>query len=208
MLCDYRKQKSPLSNTTPSVHSSITTSFTASLCSAKTSEDKIGHKLRRQPGCTAIPDGMTEFVVRLTNSDATGMNTRNRVENEVAMINLVGAALNHYNPKVVPSVYGWGSAAAESSQGWILQELMPGVPVDAAFDTMDLQSKKIILAQMAKMLSEMKNHRLPRSITGYGGLTFDSAGRIVSGPITNVDAGPWHSYEDHTRRGSRLPLSG
>lgn len=50
----------------------------------------------------------------------------------------------------MPSVYGWGSAAAESSQRWILQELMPGAPADAALDaalySMDLQSKKAILA--------------------------------------------------------------
>lgn len=163
--------------------------------------------MKQQPGCKAIPDGMSEFIVRLTNPAADGMNTENRVENEVAMIDLVGAALSHYNPKVVPSVYGWGSAAGESSQGWILQELMPGAPVDVALDNMDLQNKKAIFAQMAGMLSAMQKYRLPSSITGFGGLTFNSAGRIVSGPMTSVDAGPWPSYEEQFKGRLRVALA-
>lgn len=163
--------------------------------------------MQQQTGCKAIPDGVTEFVVRLTNPNADGMNTDNRVENEVTMINLVAAALSHYNPKVVPSVYGWGSAGAESSQGWIVQELMPGAPVDVAFDSMDLQNKKAIFAQMAGMLSEMQKYCLPPSITEFGGLTFDSAGRIVSSLMTSVDAGPWPSYEEQYKGRLRVALA-
>ncbi|KAL9119974.1 MAG: hypothetical protein Q9187_003472 [Circinaria calcarea] len=123
------------------------------------------------------------------------MNKKNRVENEVAIINLVAAALSHFDPKVVPRVYGWGSAAAESSQGWILQELMQGVPVDNALDGMDLQGKRAIFAQMSEMLSALQKYQLPQSITGFGGVTFDAAGCIVSAAMTSVDAGPWPSYE-------------
>lgn len=36
-------------------------------------------------------------------------------------------------------------------------------------------------------------------ITGFGGLTFDSAGRMVSGPMTSVGAGPWPSYEEQNK---------
>lgn len=145
--------------------------------------------------------------MRLTNSEADGMSTKNRVENEVAIISLVGAALTHHNPKVVPSVYGWGSAAAQSSQGWILQELMPGTPADAALDSMDLQGKKAICAQMSNMLSEMQKYRLPSSIKDFGGLTFDPDGRIVSGPVTTVDAGPWPSYEESYKGRLKVALA-
>ena len=163
--------------------------------------------MQLKTGCKTIPDGATEFIVRLTNPIAEGMNTENRVENEVAMLNLVGSALSHHNPKVVPSVYGWGSAAGESSQGWILQELMPGAPLDVALESMDLQDKKAIFAQMAGMLSEMQKFRLPSSITEFGGLTFDSAGRIVSGLMTIVDAGPWPSYEEQYKGRFRAVLA-
>ena len=182
--------------------------YRLTLSSATTSEDNTKETLmQQQAGCKAIPAGVTEFIVRLTNPNADGMNTENRVENEVAMINLVGAALSHYNPKVVPSVYSWGSAAAESSQGWMLQELMLGAPVDVAFDSMDLQNKKAIFAQMVGMLSEMQKYRLLPSITGFGGLTFDSAGRIVSSRMTSVDAGPWPSYEEQYKGRLRVALA-
>ena len=134
--------------------------------------------------------------MRLSNPDAVELNTENRVENEVAIMNLMSAALGHYNPKVVPSVYGWGSAAVRFSQGWILQELMPGTPVDKALYDMDLPGKRIILAQMSEILSAMQSYRLPPSIEGFGGLTFDTAGRIVSGRLTSADAGPWSSYQE------------
>ena len=117
------------------------------------------------------------------------------MEKEVALINLIGAALSNRHPKVVPSVYGWGSAAAESSQGWILQELMPGTPLDAALDNMDIQGKKAIFAQMCEMLR------------GFWGLTFDSAGRIVSGPMTSVDSGPWSSYEESYKERLNVALA-
>ena len=161
----------------------------------------------RQPGCVAMPNGVTTFIMRLTNSDANGMNKQNRVENEVAIINLVAAALNHFEPKVVPRVYGWGSAAAESSQGWILQELMPGTSVDAALGEMDLRGQKGIFRQMCEMLSAMQKYRLPPSITGFGGVTFDDAGRTVSAVMTSVDAGPWPSYEDSFKGRLKVALA-
>lgn len=150
----------------------------------------------RQPGCVPVPHGTTAFIIRLTNPDAVGMNKNNRVENEVAIINLVSAALTKVNMNVVPSVFGWGSAAAESSQGWILQQLMPGTPLDATFDVMDRETKSVIFAQMVKMLSAIQNYQLPKSITGFGGVTYDKAGRPVSAAMTSVDAGPWPSYEE------------
>ncbi|KAI1078276.1 phosphotransferase enzyme family-domain-containing protein [Whalleya microplaca] len=149
----------------------------------------------RQPGCDPIPDGTKQFILRLTNPDAEGMSPETRVENEVAMINLAAAALRGFQPSVVPSVYAWGSAATESSQGWIIQELMPGESVDESFASMDLQQKKLILSQMAKLLKALQDYQLPESITGLGGVTFDENGRVVSAAMTSVGAGPWPSYE-------------
>ena len=149
-----------------------------------------------QPGCVPVPHGTTAFVMRLTNPLAVGMNKNNRVENEVAIINLVSAALTKVDMHVVPSVFGWGSAAAESSQGWILQELMPGTPLDATFNAMDRMTKSVIFAQMAKMLSAIQKYELPKTITDFGGVTYDKAGCPVSAAMTSVDAGPWPSYED------------
>ncbi|KAI1779523.1 hypothetical protein F4818DRAFT_143589 [Hypoxylon cercidicola] len=148
-----------------------------------------------QPGCVSIPDGTTEFIMRLNNPDAEGMNRETRIENEVAMISLASAALTCFRPSVVPSVYAWGSAASKSSQGWIIQELMPGESVDESFASMDLEQKKQIFLQMAKLLKALQDYKLPESITGFGGVTFNENGRVVSAAMTSVGAGPWPSYE-------------
>ncbi|KAI0898664.1 hypothetical protein F4806DRAFT_507438 [Annulohypoxylon nitens] len=149
----------------------------------------------RQPGCNPIPDGTEQFIVRLTNPEAEGMSPETRVENEVAMINLAAAALRNFQPAVVPSVYAWGSAATKSGQGWIIQELMPGKSVDESFVSMDLQQKTLVLSQKAKILKALQDYQLPESITGFGGVTFDENGQIVSAAMTSVGAGPWLSYE-------------
>ncbi|KAI1174674.1 kinase-like domain-containing protein [Nemania sp. FL0916] len=157
-----------------------------------------GHASRnrtRRPGCSPVPDGIRELIVRLTNSDAYGVSRTTRVENEVAMISLAAAALSSFKPSIVPSVYAWGSAAAEASQGWIIQEFMPGEPVDEAFMSMDFTTQKMILAQQAEILKALQNYKLPSTITGFGGVTFDDNGKIVSAAMTSVGAGPWPSYE-------------
>lgn len=65
--------------------------------------DKENGACQSQPGCVAIPSGSSELILRLTNSDATGMGAATRVGNEVAMITLAAAALGPiFKPHVVP----------------------------------------------------------------------------------------------------------
>ncbi|KAH8710141.1 kinase-like domain-containing protein [Phaeosphaeriaceae sp. PMI808] len=151
----------------------------------------------RQPGTAPLPESAKEFIIRLTNPDAEGMHAQTRVENEVAIISLAAAALGGFKPHLVPNVYGWGSAASPSSQGWIIQELMPGVSVSEAFDSMSPGDKTKVLAQMADILKALQDFRLPSSIEQYGGVTFDSAGQIISTAMTSVGSGPWLLYEDY-----------
>ncbi|KAI0204949.1 kinase-like domain-containing protein [Astrocystis sublimbata] len=146
-----------------------------------------------QSGCVPIPDGTKEVIMRLTNLDAEGLSRQTRVENEVAMMRLAANALGSFKPPVVPRVYAWGSASV--SQGWILQELMPGKHVDEAFGAMTRQQKQTILSQMAELLGSLQSYQLPDSITGYGGVMFDEDSRVVSAAMTSVGAGPWPTYE-------------
>jgi hypothetical protein len=131
--------------------------------------------------------------MRLTNPDAEGMHAATRVENEVAIISLASAALRGLQPHVVPHIYGWGSA--KSGQGWILQELMPGSPVDEAFKTMDHEQKKKIFVEMTELLKGLQEYKLPKTITAFGGMTYDDAGQIISEAMPSVGAGPWPSFE-------------
>jgi hypothetical protein len=137
--------------------------------------------------------------VRLANPTAEGVHSETRVENEVAIISLSAAALKHIQPHVVPSIYAWGSAAAEA-YGWTIQELMPGTPVDEAFESMTLEQKKLILAQMAKLLKGLQGYQLPSTITGFGGVTFNENGQILSAAMPTFGEGPWSSFEAYFRR--------
>ena len=159
-----------------------------------------------QAGCVPIPAGTNALIMRLTNAAASGMNTANRVENEVAIMNIVSAALNRLGMNIVPAIYGWGSAAAKDSQGWILQQLMPGEQLDVGMKCMDLEGKNVIFAQLAKMLSAIQTCRLPGSIKHFGGLTYDAAGLHISAAMTSVNAGPWSSYEESWRDRLRVGL--
>ena len=137
------------------------------------------------------------------------------MENEVAMISLAAAALSDFEPHVVPSVYDWGgrkatasSSSSSFSQGWILQELMPGTPLDESFETMHLDEQKIILTQMAKFLQALQDFTLPEGITDFGGVTFNDSGRIISASMATVSGGPWSSYEAHFRDRLQMALQG
>lgn len=147
-----------------------------------------------QPGTVSIPHGATEFILRLTNSDAEGIHHATRVENEVAMISMVSEALCNFQPPVVPRIYGWGSAA--SGQGWILQELMAGEPLDEAFDSMALDEKRRVFDQMAGLIKGLQDFSLPDTVKGFGGVAYDGSGAIVSAAMPTVGAGPWSSIEE------------
>ncbi|KFY00530.1 hypothetical protein O988_03270 [Pseudogymnoascus sp. VKM F-3808] len=129
-----------------------------------------GHQ---QPGCVPVPNSTKVLIFRLANPDAEGMIQTTRIENEVATITLASAALSSF----VPS------------------EHMPGAPLDESFGTMEHDKKRDILAQIAKILKALQDYELPGSITGFGGVTFDTNGHIVSTAMTSVGAGPWLTYE-------------
>lgn len=44
-------------------------------------------------------------------------------------------------------------------------------------------------------MKSLQVYRLPDSITGFGGVTFDNAGRIITTAMTSVGDVPWPSYE-------------
>jgi hypothetical protein len=166
---------------------------------------KVTSATSSQPGTVPIPHGTNEFILRLTNSDAEGMHPATRVENEVALILLASEALCNFQPPVVPRIYGWGSAA--SGQGWTLQELLPGEPLDEAFESMSLDEKRRILAQMAELLKGLQGFSLPDTVKGFGGVTYDGSGAIVSAAMPSVGAGPWSSLEESFKRRLEVALA-
>ncbi|KAI5859883.1 phosphotransferase enzyme family-domain-containing protein [Durotheca rogersii] len=170
--------------------------------------DADGSRKLKHPGCVPIPAGTKDFILRLSNPDAEGMHQETRVQNEVGILTLASAALCHIKPTVVPRVFGWDGASRDHL-GWILEELMPGVPLAEPFDkTMTFVQKREILAQMARLLKALQDYLLPESINGWGGVTFDgNSGAIVSTSMPSVGAGPWPSFEDSYRGRLKVALS-
>lgn len=103
-------------------------------------------------------------------------------------------ALSIYDPNLVPEVYGWNSAA--EGQGWIVEQCMPGEPLDKAFPTLAPLQQRDILSQLAQVFKMIQKYELPSTITKYGGIGFGEKGAIVSGPITFPWGGPFDKYED------------
>ncbi|PVH87853.1 hypothetical protein DL98DRAFT_632021 [Cadophora sp. DSE1049] len=152
-----------------------------------------------QPGCVLIPESTTTFLLRLTNAHAEGLSQTSRVENEVCMLFLASSALSSIKLSIIPHIYAWQSASPPSPQGWILQEFMPGRPLDELLPSMTISQKRNVFAQAVSILKALQDFELPHTIKGFGGVMFDHQGEIVSAEMTTVGAGPWEVYEEYFR---------
>ncbi|KAK9427749.1 kinase-like domain-containing protein [Lipomyces doorenjongii] len=105
-------------------------------------------------------------------------------KNEVAAISLIKDALSAYPSRIIPSVFGWGSdsslGSALESYSWILEEFIPGEPLDKIFSALSSEQKRFIIQQIAQH---------------YGGLGF-AEGEVISGPLTIPLGGPFATYEE------------
>ncbi|KAI1817528.1 kinase-like domain-containing protein [Poronia punctata] len=157
------------------------------------------------PGCVPIPkdNNNREFILRLNNPHAEGMHQeKNRTQNEVSLLSLASTALKHSPMSgIIPRVYGWGP-------GWIFQEFMTGKPLSEAFaGEMSPSEKRGIMKQMIQILKVFREeHVLPGSIRGWGGVTFDTEGRMASAAMPDVGAGPWDSLGESYKGRIRVKL--
>jgi hypothetical protein len=156
-----------------------------------------------QPGTTKAPsEGISVIVIKLSNPAATGVNNANRVQNDVAVQHLVRQSMAHAGlPELVPAIYAWmpttiTDAWDEKSFGWIISELTSGVDLDSEFSSLGMEDKEQVLEQMANILKAIQTAKLPESAAKFGGLTFDSDGRIVNGQAPLRKAEPVDSYAE------------
>ncbi|GKT52385.1 uncharacterized protein ColSpa_12566 [Colletotrichum spaethianum] len=140
-----------------------------------------------QPGtCKAPPEGISTLVIKLSNLAAHDVNNTNRVENDVASQHLVRKSMEKSGlAPLVPDVYAWAPAtttnqANEKGFGWIMSEFRSGVDLGPEFSSLDVESQKHVLEQMAAVLGAMQAADLPESVTKFGsGLKFDLNGAIM-----------------------------
>lgn len=153
------------------------------------------------PGpCTRkVPaDGLSTFVVRLSNPAAEGLNHANRVANEVASMHLAREGLASFRPDMedaIPAIYAWRPADTKAgTMGWIVMEFKGGMPLDKAMPAMSASQRDDVLGQLADVFAGIQRAPLPDSLDAYGGIDVDETGQLVPGQMTTLSGGPWPSY--------------
>ncbi|KAH8742627.1 hypothetical protein F5883DRAFT_63305 [Diaporthe sp. PMI_573] len=158
-----------------------------------------------QPGTSKAPsDGVSELVIKLSNPAAHGVNNANRVMNDVAAQHLVRQSMAKAGlAPLIPDIYAWTPAtttdeADEKGFGWIMSEFRSGVDLGPEFSSLELESQKHVLEQIAGVLGAIQAVNLPEGVTKFGGgLIFDSNGCIVSGESPFMqDVRPAGSYAE------------
>ncbi|KAL3417768.1 phosphotransferase enzyme family protein [Phlyctema vagabunda] len=159
-----------------------------------------------------LSESVSDFIIRLSNPAAEGLNHDNRVENEVGSMYLARQGLASFEPQIafaIPSVYAWQAQTkfgdANETFGWTIMEFKQGEPLDKVFPLLDSSKKKDVLGQIADIFSSIQRATLPASLDSYGGITIKD-GKLVHGQMTTLPGGPWKSYGNFwtTRLSSQL----
>ena len=153
---------------------------------------------------TPPPEGVSTVIFRLSNPFAFGVNDANRLENEIASLELARGALKAAGAEykaTIPAVYAWKTSTypnppGESSFGWAFMEFRLGVDLNTVFKEMPFEEKKAVVEQVADVFAALQGAKLPEGVKAYGGLTIDDSGAIVSGQMTTAKGGPWSQYWD------------
>jgi hypothetical protein len=133
--------------------------------------------------------------MRVANPEAM-LNEAVRAQSEAAMMLLMRQALAKLdsNDNVVPLVYGWSPPSDE--KGWLLMEFVPGVMLADVFPSLDWEKKTNIIQQIARIFAAIQSLELPPSVKGFGGLNFDDAENIITGPTPIHGGGPSDTLAD------------
>lgn len=155
---------------------------------------------QHRPGTQPLPQSIKTIIIRLANPHAMGLASSTRIENEVAAMTTIRAALRAEKlDHLIPALYGW-APPSDASPGYTIMQHMPGSMPD--FDALDATGKQSLQEQMAEILAAIQRHGVPDTVTMFGGLRFDDDGIMVSAAMTLNPAagtrasGPYASYAD------------
>ncbi|KAH8590718.1 kinase-like domain-containing protein [Bisporella sp. PMI_857] len=159
-----------------------------------TSEFAPPTKENLEHGTVKLPEGINEAVIRISNT-TVALDETVRTENEVAAITLFQRALSNNSTRIIPLVYGWSPASSLTGYAYILQQHLPGISIEHTFKDLSLTQKREVLNCVAKVLRQIQDYELPKSVEGYGGLGFDEKGQVITGPLTVGFGGPWNDWK-------------
>jgi len=124
-----------------------------------------------------------------------------RIRNEVAFLSLGRNALYSINPSLISQVFDWADGdGTEFGNRWILQEWKEGQTLSTKdVESLDDKTQRFVLDQIAAVLKAFQDFRLPESVKGFGGLTFDEDGVMTSTKSVIPCGGPFSSYSNFLR---------
>ena len=154
--------------------------------------------------CTTLPppEGVLTLIVRLSNPLAEGLNNANRVQNEVAAQYIARQSINNAKlDPVVPAIYAWApckypDVADEAGFAWTMCEFKSGEDLDGQFPDLSLQDAISVVEQIADLFVAVQSSSLPTAVAGFGALTIDQSGGIISGQMPLLPGGPWETYAE------------
>ncbi|KAM3542052.1 hypothetical protein ARSEF1564_005008 [Beauveria bassiana] len=172
--------------------------------------DKVSHDVK--PFTVAVPAGTSHLVMRIARAH-NNVEDSIRIRNEVAFLTLAQEALAEVDPLLVPRVFGWDDATEPS---YILQEFKHGESISCDYlQGLSEQDVASVCQQLAAVTTALQGYRLP--VDGYGGLTFDDAGKMSTTKVIFRTGGPFLTYTDYLKAtlewqleqsGSVAPLNG
>lgn len=143
-----------------------------------------------QYGTHKLELSVTRIVVRISNPNAM-LDEGVRVENEVAAITLMHRALADLPQSIIPKVFAWQTSSSVGS-GWIVEEFMEGEKLGQHLPDLSTDKKAQIFDQVAELFGKIQ--AFDPEVDGFGGLRFDSNGRVVAGRSSLWSVGPFTNY--------------
>lgn len=157
-----------------------------------------------QPCTEALPpgDGVSAVVVSLSNLRAQGLNNVGRVSSQVACVYLARQAIEKAQlEQLIPAIYAWSGPRSleevkEENFGWIVSEFKEGEDLDSQMSSLSTEDKAVTLDTIAKYFAALQKIEVPSTADKFGGLAFESNGKIVSTQMALAKGGPFNSYAD------------
>ncbi|KAJ6531754.1 kinase-like domain-containing protein [Mycena capillaripes] len=142
-----------------------------------------------QAGCMPFPTQLPAFLIFRTVRIRSQTPAPRKVLNSVAAMQLVR---EHTDIPIAPT-YAYD---VDGEDAWMVEGVLPGIPMDEAWQPADKDTRVRMLEALTDVFAKLKTIPSPGGM--FGGLGYDTEGKIVLGPTCLAyDEGPFVTAKDH-----------
>ncbi|KAH0172977.1 hypothetical protein KCU67_g1500, partial [Aureobasidium melanogenum] len=151
-------------------------------------------------GTDPLPKGAGPLkVVFCINVASADMDSALLMANRVAAMKLARSS-DESLASLIPRIYAWSDGSQQGSnnrQPWCIMEYMPGVPLVACWENLNLDRRILAGANMAKVLARLQSIELPKTDKSFGAFNFsdyyDHNSSLLIGETCFRQGGPFKS---------------